>query len=282
MKRIFLILVALVLAACAMAQVEEKPRPGWTRKVPKEDNNTYFYLRQTGNGKTVAEARDRALAEVYRQAIMRLGLPVDASIISQSLQQGDVDWTSISAKYNLPINKVCEHVETCTSGYLVFVLCQVAKAGNIAVNFTTFRGCDDTKTESARNVASVFESIFLPGLGQMTKRRGGHGTGVLLGELAFAGGAVTSWYFAKQELTKMQDPKITLADFQTAKRNYNICRIANISALSAAAALYVANIFQAGFIKPKYKSGRRSLSFNPALIPTEDDMAAGVGLTYNF
>ena len=76
----------------------------------------------------------------------------------------------------------------------------------------------------------------------------------------------------------MQDPNITFADYQTAKKNYKICRISHLAAFSAAAALYVGNVFSAGFIKPK--SGK--LCFYPVIISTDNDMASGIGLTYSF
>lgn len=278
MKKIIFCLILITVAGGVIAQ--EPERPAWTNKPPKAGNSTYVYVVQHAGGKTPAEARNNALAEVYRQAIMRIGVAVDWTEISNSLQNETVDWGAISAKYKLPVNKICEYIETSTNGYVMFVLCQVARSGNVYPEFEEFRGCNDKKSYS--NAVSLVESMFIPGLGQMTKNRGGHGTGVLLGELVFVGGGVTSWYFAKQELDRMNDPNISLDDFKKAKKNYKTFRIANIAAYSAAAALYVGNLFQAYFIKPKYKGNKRMLSFYPSIIPTEEDMAAGVGLTYNF
>ena len=270
----------------ALGATAQEKLPGWVSKPPKPGNSTYTYVMHHAGGRTQVEARNNALNEVYRSAIMRLGIKVDWNDIEKILENGG-DWTAIALKYGIPVNRVCEatdkreNIQT-SNPYIVYVLCQVATSNtdNNYPRFDDFRGCNDTKSYS--NAISLVESMFIPGLGQMTKHRGGHGTGVLLGELVFVGGGVTSWYFAKQELEKMKDPNVTFADFQTAKKNYNICRIANIAAFSAAAALYVGNLFQAYFIKPKYKDNKRLLSFYPSIIPTEDDMAAGVGLTYNF
>lgn len=278
MKKFILTLTLLTMVVSINAQ--EGNRPAWIEKLPTAENDTYVYVREHEGGSTVTEARNKALANVYRQAMMRIGATVDWAEISNGVNDGTIEWGSISAKYNLPVNKICEHVETSTHGYVVFVLCQVAKAGNVYPDFTTWNGCADKKNYS--NAISLVESMFIPGLGQMTKHRGGHGFFVLFGELVFVGGGVASWYFSNRELEIMNDPNVSLNDFKNAKKLYGYHRIGNIVCYSAAAALYVGNLFQAYFIKPKYKKNTRSLSFYPSLIPTEDEMAAGVGLTYNF
>lgn len=281
MKKTVTILLMLVMALWAQSQ---EKLPGWISKPPKPGNSSYTYVVQHAGGRTQMEARNNALNEVYRTAIMQLGIRVDWEEIEKSLKEGN-DWQSIALKYGIPVKRVCEATDkrenTQTANpYIVYVLCQVSTDNSQYPKFDEFRGCNDTKSYS--NAISLVESIFIPGLGQMTKHRGGHGTGVLLGELVFVGGGVTSYYFAKQELDKMKDPNVTFADFQAAKKNYKLFRIANIAAFSAAAALYVGNLFQAYFIKPKYKDNKRLLSFYPSIIPTEDDVAAGVGLTFNF
>lgn len=47
----------------------------------------------------------------------------------------------ISSQYNIPINKVCEYTDNKTSPCRVYILCQVAKAGNIRVEFDEFNSC---------------------------------------------------------------------------------------------------------------------------------------------
>ena len=66
---------------------------------------------------------------------MRIGQPFDSEKIFEALEQG-IDLQVISQTYNIPINKVCEYsTKMKNNQYKVYVLCQVAKAGNIAVRF---------------------------------------------------------------------------------------------------------------------------------------------------
>lgn len=279
MKKIFTLTLLLASVCCAMAQ-QNTNRPGWTYNTPKAGNNTYVYVVERGGGTTVNDAINNAILKVMRTTMMRIGAVVSWDEVNNSLQQGG-DWGTVAMKYNIPINKVCECVEQKTEkGYRVAVLCQVAKSGNAYPDFDEFTGCNDVKTYS--NSAALVKSIFLPGLGQMGKRRGGSGFFTLMGEVAFVGGAVGSYYMANQELSVIQDAQTSLDGYKSAKENYNTWRTVNIASLSAAAALYVWNLYRAYTIKPKFKKDKNSLSFYPTLMPVEDELSAGVGLTFNF
>ena len=71
---------------------------------------------------------------------MRLGQPFDSESVFNALQNG-TDYNVISSRYNIPINKVCEYFENDGSQYRVYILCQVAEAGNIVVSFDDFNKC---------------------------------------------------------------------------------------------------------------------------------------------
>ena len=280
MKKIFTLTLLLAsVFCCAMAQ-QNTDRPGWTYNTPKAGNNTYVYVVERGGGTTVNEAINNALLKVLRTTMMRIGAVVSWDEVNSSLQQG-TDWGTVAMKYNIPVNKVCECVEQKTEkGYRVAVLCQVAKSGNAYPDFDEFTGCNDVKTYS--NSAALVKSIFLPGLGQMGKRRSGSGIFTLMGEVVLVGGAVGSYYMANQELSVIQDAQTSLNGYKSAKENYNMWRTVNIASLSAAAALYVWNLYRAYTITPKFKKDKNSLSFYPTLMPVEDELSAGVGLTLNF
>lgn len=77
----------------------------------------------------------------------------------------------------------------------------------------------------------------------------------------------------------MKDANTTYKDYVAAKDKYNSMKKANTICWGAAAAVYVFNLYRAYSAKPKYKSG---YALNPAVMPTNYDLALGVSLTYNF
>lgn len=276
MKRTVLLLLAAGFACVAAAQNTE--RPGWTYNTPKAGNSTYVYVVERGGGTTVNEAINNALAKVLRTTMMRIGAVVSWDEVNNALQNG-TDWGTVAMKYNIPVNKVCECVEQKTEkGYRVSVLCQVAKSGAVYPDFDEFTACNDTKKYS--DGAALLKSAFIPGLGQMSKSRAGSGVLTLLGEVVLVGGAVGTYYLAQNQLVIMQDYNVTYGNYIAAKQSYETYRTANIVCLSAAGALYVYNLVRAYTMTPKYKS--RSLSFAPAIMPVDDDLASGINLTVKF
>lgn len=277
MKQLFLAII-LTLSVCTM-RAQQEDQPGWTYNLPKAGNSTYMYVMEKAGGTTQAEARNNAIARVYQSTMMRIGAVVSWDEVNGAIQQG-ADWATVSMKYNIPVNKVCEYTEKMPNGFLVTVLCQVAKSGNVYPEWDEFSGCYDVKTYN--NGSAMLKSVFLPGLGQMGKRHVGSGIFTLLGELTMVGGAVGSSLLAQDELAAMRKSDISLGDFNTAKENYNTLRTANIAFWGAAGALYVWNLYRAYSMKPKYKKNKKSLAYYPALIPAERDAVAGVGLTLTF
>lgn len=114
--------------------------PDWIINKPTPTNNTYLYVVESATGQTELQARNRAIAEVFRSTAMRIGQPIDSEEINRALQRG-TEYYVISSQYNVPINKVCEYTDNKTSPCRVYVLCQVAKAGNIHVQFDDFNAC---------------------------------------------------------------------------------------------------------------------------------------------
>lgn len=135
-KRIVLTLVLALFALSGMAQ----KLPDWIINKPSPTNNTYLYVVESATGQTEQIARNRAIAEVFRSTAMRIGQPFNSEEINSALQRG-TEYYVISSQYNIPINKVCEYTDNKTSPCRVYVLCQVAKAGNIHVEFDDFTSC---------------------------------------------------------------------------------------------------------------------------------------------
>ncbi len=277
MRKIITFTTLLLTIYSVLAQSVD--RPGWTYNTPQAGNSTYLYVVERAGGTTVDEARNNALAQVYRSTMMRIGAVVSWDEINRTLQSGE-DWGTVSMKYNIPVNKVCEYVEKRDNGFVVSVLCQVAKSGNEYPEWDEFSGCMDMNKYS--NGAALLKSVFIPGLGQMGKRRVGSGLFTLMGELVFVGGGIGSYYMANKQLSIMRNYQTTFTSFQNAKANYDLWRTANIACFSAAAALYAWNLYRAFTITPKYKRSDSHLTYYPALIPTEYAMTTGVGITLNF
>lgn len=273
-----ILLLFLVGVPSTFAQ-KNNERPGWTMNPPKAGNGTYSYIVEFATGTTDESARNTAIAKVFQTMIMRLGMPVNASEINQALQSGK-SYGEISMQYSIPVNKVCEYVEKISDGYRVYVLCQVAKSGRVSPDFDHFTGCNDIKRY--KNWVAGIESTFIPGLGQMTKRRFGAGSAFLVTELALAGGAVTTKFIAKEKLEILKDPNISFGNFTNTTKSYNNMRLINNVCLGAVAAVHLFNIVHAVVAKPNYKEN--NYSFYPTVIqsPNENNMAFGMGCTISF
>jgi hypothetical protein len=132
-------IITIVLTLMAIVSFSQK-LPDWIINKPSPTNSTYLYVVESATGQTEMQARNRAIGEVFRSTAMRIGQPFDSEEINLALQRG-TEYYVISSQYNIPINKVCEYTDNKTSPCRVYVLCQVAKAGNIRVEFDEFNGC---------------------------------------------------------------------------------------------------------------------------------------------
>ncbi len=135
-KQIILAIALLMIGIASSAQ----KLPDWIINKPSPTNSTYLYVVESATGQTEMQARNRAIGEVFRSTAMRIGQPIDSEEINRALQRG-TEYYVISSQYNVPINKVCEYTDNKTSPCRVYVLCQVAKAGNIRVEFDDFNAC---------------------------------------------------------------------------------------------------------------------------------------------
>lgn len=274
MKKFFFILAFLAAIFTVLAQ----DKPAWTVKLPKATNNTYMYVCEYAIASSESEARNQAIARVFQNAALRIGQPIESDKIFDAVQKGG-DLAVISRQYNIPIYKVCEYVEKVqVYSYRVYVLCQVAVSGNLAPQFDyNFRGCHDSKQYS--NGLAVLKSVFIPGLGQMGKRRYVEGALTLTGELALVGGAVATYYLGKQQVQIIKNSDLSYDAYLSAQKKYKSYRAANIALWSSAAVLYVFNLYRAGAARPKYKD---NLSFTPVVVPVNESVAPGLNLTLKF
>lgn len=271
--RLSFFILMLGLFNLAMAQDN---RPGWLDNKPKAGNSSYVYVVERGGGRTVNEAVNNALLKVMRTTMMRIGAVVSWDEVNSAIQKGD-DWGTVAVRYNIPINKVCEYVEQKTDrGYRVAVLCQVAKSGAVYPDFDDFTACGDTK--SYNDVESAMKSALLPGLGQISKNHITEGYITMGGEAALLSAGVICYLLGKDQISKMQGDRPYY--FYRGANKYATYRTLNIAFLSAAAALYVFNIYCAYSITPNYRMNYVFLE--PTLIKTDQSWTMGLGLTINF
>lgn len=274
MKRLILsIALTILLSGLAVAQ----SRPAWTVKLPKADNSTYIYVCENAIGTLERDARNQAIARVFQSTAMRLGVPFDSQKVFDAVQRG-TDMAVISREYNIPVYKVCEYTERVGSNYKVYVLCQVAAAGNVTPQFDYgFRGCNDDHRYS--NGSALLSSALLPGLGQIGKRHYGEGIVTMLGEVALVSGAVTTYFMGKSELEKITAGTMTYNQYTAAERRYTTLNTANHILWGAAAALYIFNIYRAVTLHPNYK---QTAYLEPAIISTPTATLPSVGITFKF
>lgn len=251
--------------------------PSWVNKLPQASNDTYIYVREFALGNTENEARSQAIARVFQSTALRIGQPISSDEIFRAIQN-TTDYEVISSTYNIPINKVCEYsIKMRNNQYKVYVLCQVAKVGNIQPIFESFEDCYKTKQYS--NTAALFKSMVIPGLGQIGKRHYTEGFLTLTGELLFVSTGVTCYYLSQDKLDIMNKENVSYNDFDDARKKYNFYKTTSYFAWGGAAALYVFNLYRAFFCHPNYKE---TLALYPSMNVCGDNLAFGFSLQYKF
>ncbi len=275
MKRSLFIIISLLIACCGYTQ--QAPAPQWISKPPKAGNDTYLYVRERGEGYSRQDALNRALTEVFRTTALRVGQPFDGQKVNESLQHG-TPLEVISRQYNIPINKVCEYSKTLPNGQVqLYVLCQVAKYGNIVPQWDEYSQCN--KSPDGGNITALIKSMFIPGLGQMGKGYVTEGVLTLVGEVALIGGAVGCYYIAQDKLNVMRNPMVSYEKFISARQTYNTCQTTSYILWGTAGALYLFNIIRAVSTKERFRDG---YSFVPIFMPSELGPTPGVSFTLNF
>lgn len=273
-----ILLLGLLLMASLFAMAQE--RPGWIYNKPTPSNNTYVYVVESASGNTELEARNQAIARVFQTNILRFGMRVSTSEINAAVQQGR-SFEDIAILHQIPINKTCEYVERTSTGYRVYLLCQVAKNADGKVPlFDDFGGCYSQKKYN--NGGALAASTFIPGLGQMIKRRGGEGSLFLLSECALVGGGIAFYYAAQNSLNTLKAGNATYEVYKTETSHYNTYRIMNYTFYGAALVLHAVNMYRAYVVRPKYKK-QDMFSLSPTILPVDNEnMAVGIsfGLTF--
>lgn len=157
MKRNFSLFVIFLFAI----HIQAVP-PIWVRHTPAAENNTYRYVVESAVGTSEDVALNKAMGLILQHAIMPLGLPVNSTQVENAIKTGTIE--SMVTEFKIPINKVCTYrIKNKNGGMRVYVLCQIAVAGNIAVNFTDYKHCgsagdDDVEISMRPEEWGLYES----------------------------------------------------------------------------------------------------------------------------
>lgn len=258
----------------AMPLCQAQRLPSWMNELPKAGNPTIMYVREAGEGTSLTEAHNQALLRVMQNTANRIGRPFDINEVDKALSGSD-DYLAISRQYNIPINKVDQYDEQLRDGtYRVWVLCQVAVAGNIQPIWEELR-----REGEVNNWVSLAKSAVVPGLGQMGKGYTAEGTLTLGGELLLVGTGVGCYFMAQRQLEVMRDANTSYADWNAAQNSYNTLRTVSYIAWGSAAVLYAFNLYRAFSMQPRRATG---LAFAPSILPIEGGFAPTVSLSLNF
>lgn len=268
--RPLLLFFMLTATLCCHAKRE----PSWMRELPKPGNETYIYVRESGEGKTVEEALAHAMVRVFQSTANRLGQPFDSQKVKNSLVSG-TDYKVISQQYEIPVNRVGVYSTQLKEGvYWVYVLCQVAAMGNVTPVWD--RVGMNTRTA---NWVALAKSAVVPGLGQMGKDHVAEGLITLVGEGALVGGGLLCYNVAQDQLKVMRTPNVSVADFADASSKYSTAQTLSYVTWSAAGALYLFNLIRAFTVQPK---SSYDLTFQPSFITTPNQVYPSMGLTLRF
>ncbi len=141
-KHILMLMLPMVGMLCVNAQ--QTPMPSWVNSLPKPENETYYFRVTHAEEMTYEKAYVRAFSMAILESSWKMGLPVDAKNDMAAIENGVEENISIrSHQSNLAINKVCEwQTQSVTSNKVIlYVLWQVAAAGNIEPKFEEFNKC---------------------------------------------------------------------------------------------------------------------------------------------
>jgi hypothetical protein len=309
MKKSILLLLMSALTLSVSAQMMRRPsfRPDWTFQAPMPTNGTYLFVVEQGEGNTKREALNMAIGRVLQSTANRIGVGVSTDEIYRAMATGS-DYEVIARNMKIPFNKVCEFAvqDTVKYTWTMYVLCQVAKAGNINVEFDPHVDCTKhehfkelmakyqkqeedrmaaiKKAENSRNATALLASTFIPGSGQMLKGHGGTGAAFLIGEIAIFGGGTACHFLGEEQVKIMKATGTTYADYQKAKSAKNTLDIAMWTCFGVGAAVHIGNMVHAWFVSDRHAP--TNLTFAPALIQTNEYMtpsyAMGAGMQIKF
>lgn len=139
----FVLLMVIPIFSIAKSISKPEYRPDWCYQTPQPENSTYLYVVEHGVGLSQRDAINQAIARVFQNTANRIGQFVSTDEINRAVQEG-TNYNVIGRNLKIPINKVCEFsFQNKRKEWEVYVLCQVAKSGNINPIFDIPNLCNE-------------------------------------------------------------------------------------------------------------------------------------------
>lgn len=242
------IMLAILLLVFSINIVSQQPN--WIKNppVPESPEAGFFYKVAMAEGVTESEARINALSSIYYEAALKLGLPVTLDELKKNLYNSGIPGSSIDLQ--IPINKVCEYSFPLLKkrGVRIYLLCQVAIAGNRNPAFEQFTDCFPTDLNVG--VSSVFRSLIIPGWGQFHKGQSFKGGVFLLGTIGLTAATLYAEMKREDNFNKAQSSNLSYDVKEYSDRAEKWKNFRNITGI-VGIALYVYNVFDALSSKPE-------------------------------
>lgn len=150
----FMRYVCVVLVLMNTASMWAASEPRWLKKLPKPENDTYFYRVVDAVDESENKAYEMARAKLIRSGMENLGVTLSVDDVNKAIHTGL--FTDEQGKVGrLPIRVVCSYTQRLKAGGVkVYILGQVAVASAHVkdIQFTPFRDCDYTLSESGELV----------------------------------------------------------------------------------------------------------------------------------
>lgn len=305
----FMLLLLVIVAGSndIFAQAKRRPLPDWVFEKPERSNITFYYHVERGWGETETEARNAAYTQAFMQVALKLGIPLNTEDISEAVASG-TNVKLLSQRFTIPMNVACytsRHDEE-TGGWNYWLLCQIPEIGYAdRARFDDFNECfkfekyeafknkinadkerqrqDSLRIVQNSNARAITASAFIPGMGQMLKGQWGSGAAFLVSELALFGGG-TACYFLGQDQLKISKTTGDYNEYSQAIKTKNTLDIAMFTCFGVGAAMHIANMVHAWYVKDKHLPN--TLSFAPAIIQTNEyttpSYAYGAGVQIKF
>lgn len=313
MRKYIFVLLALLAAGlfCSDIAAQNKkrpPLPDWVFEKPQRSNNTYYYHVEKGWGETETEARNAAYTQAFMQVALKLGIPLNTEDISEAVASG-TNVKMLSQRFTIPMNVACycSRRNEEMGGWNYWLLCQIPEIGYAdRARFDDFNECfkharydsimraqqvadslkrqDSIRTVRKSNGRALAASTFIPGMGQMLKKQGGSGAAFLLSEIVVFGGGTACYFLGQEQVKKAKAADTSYEDFKAAKNMKHTMDIAMYSAFGVGAAIHIANMIHAWYVKDKNLPVQ--MSFVPAIIPinelSQPSYALGAGVQIQF
>ncbi len=150
----FMRYVCVVLVLMNSVSMWAASEPRWLKKLPKPENDTYFYRVVDAVDESENKAYEMARAKLIRSGMENLGVTLSVDDVNKAIHTGL--FTDEQGKVGrLPIRVVCSYTQRLKAGGVkVYILGQVAVASAHVkdIQFTPFRDCDYTLSESGELV----------------------------------------------------------------------------------------------------------------------------------